>query len=792
MQISERWLREWVNPALSSRQLADQLTMAGLEVDAVEPVAGDFAGVVVAEIISAEPHPDADKLRVCSVEAGGDAPLQIVCGAPNARVGLKAPLATVGATLPGDFRIKAAKLRGVASQGMLCAAAELGLSEDSDGLLELPGDAPVGEDLRSYLDLEDCSIDIGLTPNRADCLGHVGIAREVGLLNDLPLCEPEIVSIEAQSTREFPVELRDSHRCPRYLGRVIEGVDPTRPSPLWLREKLRRCGLRSIDPIVDITNYLLLELGQPMHAFDLDRLEGGIVVRTAEAGEEIALLNDQTVTLGEDNLVIADHRGAVALAGIMGGAASAVSTATRNILLEAAFFAPEPLNGKARALGLHTDSSHRFERGVDYRLQRRAMERATQLLIDIVGGTPGPIVEAVDEGALPAPQPVALRRARIERLLGVTIKDAEVERILRGLGLGVTATAGGWECAVPSWRFDLRIEADLLEELARVYGYNRLPVTRIRADLEIAATPEARLGLRPLRRLLGARDYSEAITYSFVDPEIQRLLEPDLEPVALKNPISPELSVMRSTLLAGLLRAAQHNLNRQQARVRLFETGLRFRPTADGLSQRPAIALLATGPVREEQWSSPARALDFFDFKGDLEALLSAGGCGAAFSFVAGARAGLHPGQTAQVLHHGDVIGVLGALHPTLQRQLGVDQPVFVAELDLDAVLTARVPAFAAVSRFPEVRRDIAVLVDRALPVAELQANVRDVAGSYLTQLTLFDVYQGKGIDPDRKSVALGLTFQDPSRTLDDQEVAKIIEQVVDSLKENYNAELRG
>jgi phenylalanyl-tRNA synthetase beta chain len=490
--------------------------------------------------------------------------------------------------------------------------------------------------------------------------------------------------------------------------------------------------------------------------------------------------------------VIADHRGAVALAGIMGGAASAVSTATRNILLEAAFFAPEPLNGKARALGLHTDSSHRFERGVDYRLQRRAMERATQLLIDIVGGTPGPIVEAVDEGALPAPQPVALRRARIERLLGVTIKDAEVERILRGLGLGVTATAGGWECAVPSWRFDLRIEADLLEELARVYGYNRLPVTRIRADLEIAATPEARLGLRPLRRLLGARDYSEAITYSFVDPEIQRLLEPDLEPVALKNPISPELSVMRSTLLAGLLRAAQHNLNRQQARVRLFETGLRFRPTADGLSQRPAIALLATGPVREEQWSSPARALDFFDFKGDLEALLSAGGCGAAFSFVAGARAGLHPGQTAQVLHHGDVIGVLGALHPTLQRQLGVDQPVFVAELDLDAVLTARVPAFAAVSRFPEVRRDIAVLVDRALPVAELQANVRDVAGSYLTQLTLFDVYQGKGIDPDRKSVALGLTFQDPSRTLDDQEVAKIIEQVVDSLKENYNAELRG
>jgi phenylalanyl-tRNA synthetase beta chain len=792
MQISERWLREWVNPALSSRQLADQLTMAGLEVDAVEPVAGDFAGVVVAEIISAEPHPDADKLRVCSVEAGGDAPLQIVCGAPNARVGLKAPLATVGATLPGDFRIKAAKLRGVASQGMLCAAAELGLSEDSDGLLELPGDAPVGEDLRSYLDLEDCSIDIGLTPNRADCLGHAGIAREVGLLNDLPLCEPEIVSIEAQSTREFPVELRDSHRCPRYLGRVIEGVDPTRPSPLWLREKLRRCGLRSIDPIVDITNYLLLELGQPMHAFDLDRLEGGIVVRTAEAGEEIALLNDQTVTLGEDNLVIADHRGAVALAGIMGGAASAVSTATRNILLEAAFFAPEPLNGKARALGLHTDSSHRFERGVDYRLQRRAMERATQLLIDIVGGTPGPIVEAVDEGALPAPQPVALRRARIERLLGVTIKDAEVERILRGLGLGVTATAGGWECAVPSWRFDLRIEADLLEELARVYGYNRLPVTRIRADLEIAATPEARLGLRPLRRLLGARDYSEAITYSFVDPEIQRLLDPGSRARGAEEPDLP--GAVGDALDAARRPAARRAAQSQPS------AGARA-PVRDGPALSPdrrrPVAAPGDRPAGDGAGARgavvrPARALDFFDFKGDLEALLSAGGCGAAFSFVAGARAGLHPGQTAQVLHHGDVIGVLGALHPTLQRQLGVDQPVFVAELDLDAVLTARVPVFAAVSRFPEVRRDIAVLVDRALPVAELQANVRDVAGSYLTQLTLFDVYQGKGIDPDRKSVALGLTFQDPSRTLDDQEVAKIIEQVVDSLKENYNAELRG
>jgi phenylalanyl-tRNA synthetase beta chain len=783
VRISEQWLREWVNPGLSSQELADQITMAGLEVDALEPVAGDFSGVVVAEILSAEPHPDADKLRVCEVSLG-DTRCRIVCGAPNARAGLRAPLATVGAVLPGDFNIKAAKLRGVESQGMLCAAAELGLSEDNDGLMELAADAPVGEDLRSYLGLDDHTIEIGLTPNRSDCLGIAGIAREVALLNDLPLCRPSMEPVPAASDRQVGVELRAPELCPRYLCRVIEGVDPSQPSPLWLQEKLRRCGLRSIDAIVDITNYLLLEFGQPMHAFDLDRLQGGIVVRRAEAGESLKLLNEQTVKLSVDNLVIADQERPLALAGIMGGDDSAVGEGTRNILLESAFFTPERLNGKARALGLHTDSSHRFERGVDFELQRHAIERATALLLSVVGGTPGPVVEAVEPDALPRPAPILLRRGRIERLLGVSIEDAEVERILRGVGLAVTPADEGWRCEVPSWRFDLRIEVDLLEELARVYGYNRLPVTHIRADLEIPARPEATLGLSALRRQLQGRDYHEAITYSFVDPDLQRALDPDIDPVRLNNPISNELSVMRSSLMVGLLRAAQYNVHRQQSRVRLFETGLRFLPSASGLQQPPTLALLLTGAAEPEQWAGSPRAADFFDLKADVESLLALGGEGERFRFAAGERGGLHPGQTALIQREGETVGVLGVLHPLLQKELGFDQPVMLAEIDLDILRAGRIPAYHRVSRYPGVRRDIAVVVDASLPVDTLLETARSAAGSYMTHLTLFDVYQGKGIDTARKSVALGLTFQESSRTLDDQEVNKILQQVIDSLRE--------
>ncbi|MCP5164853.1 MAG: phenylalanine--tRNA ligase subunit beta [Pseudomonadales bacterium] len=790
MKISEQWLREWVAPELSTEQLAHQITMAGLEVDAIEPVAGEFSQVVVAQIISVEPHPDADKLRVCQVDVGDDT-VQIVCGAPNARAGLKAPLARVGAVLPGDFKIKPAKLRGVASQGMLCAEQELGLSEASAGLMELAADAPVGTCLRAYLGLDDKVIEIGLTPNRADCLGVAGIAREVALLNRLAVTAPDIEPVAASLEDTVTVELQAPERCPRYVGRVIRDVDVSRPSPLWLQEKLRRCGIRSIDAIVDVTNYVLLELGQPMHAFDLDRLQGGIVVRTARPGESLALLDGQSVELQGDTLVIADEAQPVALAGIMGGEASAVGVGTRNILLESAFFAPDLLAGKARSYGLHTESSHRFERGVDFQLQRRAIERASQLLLAIVGGEAGPVVEAVSTAHLPQRPDVNLRSRRIAMMLGLELPGAEVERILAGLGLGVSATADGWRCSVPSWRYDIAIEADLLEELARVYGYDELPASQIQARLAMPARPETRLSLRQLRRHLCARGYREAITYSFVDPKSQQLFDPSLRPVALANPISADMAVMRTSLLPGLLAAVQRNANRQQPRVRLFETGLRFVPGEDGLRQVATLALVATGSRLAESWSAGGDGVDFFDLKGDVESLFALTRDGDKVQFRSAERPALHPGQTATITRNGQQVGYLGALHPAVRAELGLGAPLYACEIDLEAVLEAVLPTFTELSRFPEVRRDLAVVVDKSVPSAELLANVRQVAGSYLRDLRLFDVYEGKGIDPKRKSLALGLTFRHQTRTLSDEDVNLAMDQVIDSLEKNYKAELR-
>ncbi|RLA58625.1 MAG: phenylalanine--tRNA ligase subunit beta [Gammaproteobacteria bacterium] len=790
MNISEQWLREWVSPELTTEELAHQLTMAGLEVDAIEPVAGDFSGVVVAQIISTEQHPDADKLRVCQVNTGTDT-VQIVCGAPNARAGLKAPLARVGAVLPGDFKIKQAKLRGMESQGMLCAEQELRLSEASNGLMELATDAPVGADIRDYLQLDDKAIEIGLTPNRADCLGIAGIAREVGLLNSMSVTTLAYDNVSESIQDTFPVELQAADRCPRYVGRVIKGVDVSRPSPLWLREKLRRCGVRSIDAVVDVTNYLLLELGQPMHAFDFDKLHGGIVVRMAHQGESLELLDGQTIELQPDTLVIADHSVPVAMAGIMGGQPTAVSESTTNVFLEAAFFTPDLLAGKARSYGLHTDSSHRFERGVDFELQVEAIERASQLLLDIVGGEAGPVREVVSKGNLPARSDVVLRAARIKKLLGFDLDGSEVERILSGLGLGVTATDEGWICTVPSWRFDIAIEADLLEELARIYGYNRLPVTHIHADLVIRARPETELSPRSLRRHLGASGYREAITYSFVDPKLQQLFDPQLEPVALSNPISADMAVMRTSLLPGLVAAVLRNTNRQQPRVRMFETGLRFVPGESGLRQVPTLGIVLTGQRFAESWASAAQGTDFFDLKGDLERLLTLTRQPESFEFKAGQRAALHPGQTALITRNGHDCGYIGALHPSVSAELGLNAALYACEIDLESVLETRLPAFSELSKFPEVRRDLAVVVDKSVPAAQLMENVRAVAGSYLTDLRLFDVYEGKGIDPKRKSLALGLTFRDQSRTLGDEDVNLAVGQVIDLLEKNYKAELR-
>ncbi|TDG13546.1 phenylalanine--tRNA ligase subunit beta [Seongchinamella unica] len=790
MIISEQWLREWVSPELSSEDLAHQITMAGLEVDAIDPVAGEFSGVVVAEIVSAEQHPDADKLRVCQVNTGSET-VQIVCGAPNARAGLKAPLATVGGELPGNFKIKKARLRGVESFGMLCAGEELGLTDDSDGLMELPTDAPAGDDLRDYLRLDDNAIEIGLTPNRADCLGLAGIAREVGLLNNLPVNAPAIQPVAPAIDDSLPVELQAPERCPRFVGRVIRGIDVSRPSPLWLQEKLRRVGLRSIDAVVDVTNYVMMELGQPMHAFDFAKLEGGIRVRLAEQGESLELLDGQTLELNDDTLVIADHEKAVAMAGIMGGQQTAVSDSTVDLFLEVAFFTPDLMAGKARSYGLHTDASHRFERGVDFQLQVTAMERATALLLGIVGGQAGPLQETVAADYLPSRPDVSLREARIRKLLGFEMDPAEVERILSGLGLGVTRTGDGWKCTVPSWRFDIAIEADLLEELARVYGYNRLPVSHIHADLVIPAKPEQTLALSGIRNHLAARGYREAITYSFVEPALQKVFDPGLDPVALSNPISADMAVMRTSLLPGLVSAVLRNTNRQQPRVRLFESGLRFLPGDDCLKQVPTLAMVVTGDRFEEGWTGNAEPVDFFDLKGDVESLLCLTRAADSFHFEAASRDALHPGQTALVLRDEETVGYLGALHPSVCRELGLNAPAYVCEITLSALLQARLPAFSELSRFPEVRRDLAVLVDKTVPARELMENVRSSAGTYLTDLTLFDVYEGKGIDPKRKSLALGLTFRDSSRTLSDEDVNLAVNQVIDSLEKNYKAELR-
>jgi len=788
MIISEQWLREFVNPDLSTEALAEQLTMAGLEVDAVTPVAGEFSGVVVAEVVAAEQHPDADKLRVCTVDTGTET-VQIVCGAPNAAAGLKAPLARVGAVLPGNFKIKKAKLRGVESQGMLCAAAELMLSEESDGLLELAADAPVGADLRDYLGLNDVTLELGLTPNRADCLGVVGVARDVAALNGLALCEPAADVAEPATETVFPVEVPASAKCPRYLGRVIEGVDLGATTPLYIVERLRRAGLRAIDPVVDVTNYVMLELGQPLHAFDLATLTGGIVVRDAAPGESMTLLDGSEINLTAGTLVIADHERALALAGIMGGENSGVTSDTRSVFLESAFFAPELLAGRARHYGLHTDASHRFERGVDWQLQRRAIERATQLLLSITGGQPGPVVEVASSEHLPKQRQLTLRLARIERVLGLAMPEETARKILEGLGFEVRSDEDGiLTCTAPSWRFDMTQEVDLIEELARVHGYNQLPVSRIQAELRGTSNRESATSVRALRQGLVARGFYEAITFSFIAPEHHRLFAPDITAVAVHNPISSELSEMRSTLLPGLATTLAHNVKRQNNRLRIFETGSRF-CAGQPYSEQRMLGLALLGSRAAENWADAGARIDFFDMKGEIEQIFARSG--GTLSFQRTVQPGLHDGQTAQVMLDGTRVGVLGTIHPTVAAQLDLPKHTVLAELELDAVLTGRLPGYQDISRFPESRRDIAVLVDRGVEAAAVMETVKLAAGPGLAELRLFDLYTGAGVADDQKSLALGLTFRDNSRTLDDDEVSAIVTQVVDSLKEKFNAELR-
>ncbi|WP_279156560.1 phenylalanine--tRNA ligase subunit beta [Obesumbacterium proteus] len=794
MKFSELWLREWVNPAISSEELSEQITMAGLEVDGVEPVAGEFNGVFVGEVVECGQHPNADKLRVTKVNVGGERLLDIVCGAPNCRKGLKVAVATIGAVLPGDFKIKAAKLRGEPSEGMLCSFSELGISEDHDGIIELPADAPIGTDIREYLKLNDNAIEISVTPNRADCLGIIGVARDVAVLNKLTLNVPAMDAVPAAIHDTFPITVEATDACPRYLGRVVKGINVKAATQLWMREKLRRCGIRSIDPVVDVTNYVLLELGQPMHAFDLNRLEGGIVVRMAKEGEKLTLLDGNEATLAADTLVIADQQKALAMGGIFGGEHSGVNEETQDVLLECAYFNPLSITGRARRQGLHTDASHRYERGVDPALQAAAMERATRLLIDICGGQAGPVIDVTNEATLPKRATITLRREKLDRLIGHHVEDAQVTDILERLGCKVSFANDTWQAVAPSWRFDMEIEEDLVEEVARVYGYNNIPNVPVKADLIMTSHREANLPLKRVKTMLVDRGYQEAITYSFVDPKVQALLHPAEEALILPSPISVEMSAMRLSLWSGLLSAVVYNQNRQQSRVRLFETGLRFVPDTAanlGIRQDVMLAGVIAGNRYEEHWNLERQVVDFYDLKGDLEAILDLTGKLDDVQFKAETNPALHPGQSAAIYLAGKRVGFIGVVHPDLERKLDLNGRTVVFEIEWEALAERRIPQAREVSRYPANRRDIAVVVAENVPAEDILAECKKVGVNQVVGVNLFDVYRGKGVAEGYKSLAISLVLQDTTRTLEEEEIAATVAKCVEALKQRFQASLR-
>jgi phenylalanyl-tRNA synthetase beta chain len=790
MQISEAWLREYVNPAITTAEMVEQLTMAGLEVDSVAPAAADFSGVVVGLVIAMQPHPDADRLRVCQVEVGDAEPIQIVCGASNVRVGLKIPAALIGAILPGDFKIKKSKLRGEESFGMLCSEKELGLAADANGLMELADDAPIGVDIRDYLALNDSIIEVDLTPNRADCLSVEGIAREVAVLNKLDWSATQVKKAIVTHDETFTASVTATEACPRYLSRLIKGVNPKAEIPLWMRERLRRSGVRSLSAVVDVTNYVLIELGQPLHAFDAAKLVGSINVRYAMADENVALLNGTTIKLDIETLVIADEQHVLALAGVMGGSESAVSDDTRDIFLECAFFNPQSIAGKARNYGLHTDSSHRFERGVDPSLQQRAIERATQLIVDIAGGSVGIVTEVSNEASLPKRSAVLLRKQRMEKTLGIVLVDDQVVDIFERLGMVVETQVESWLVTPPGCRFDIAIEADLIEEIARIVGYNNLPSSSLLMRSELGLARETELDLDKAKDLLVARGYQEAITYSFVDEEIQQVVTPDDQVIRLKNPISSDLAVMRTTLWCGLLKSALHNTNRQQNRVRFFETGLRFVDQEGTVKQQKMLSGLVLGTAYVEQWGIATSKVDFFDVKADVQALFSL--TGADVQFVSGLHPALHPGQTAEIISsQGEKIGWIGMLHPTLEKQLDFDTQVFLFELDQELLLSKRLPKFKPLSKYPSVRRDMALIVKEEIAGSKIIDCINSCSEPTLQDVVIFDIYRGKGVEEGSKSVALSLILQDESQTLTDSQIDAIFGRLLETLKITISAKLR-
>lgn len=784
MQFSEAWLRSHVNPKLDTEQLCHLMTMAGLEVEQVVPVAPPFSHVVVAEILSAERHPNADRLQVCRVEVGAREPLQIVCGAPNARAGLKTACALVGAALPNDLQIKQAKVRGVESCGMLCSGKELGLADATEGIMELPADVPVGTALRTYLDLDDRLITIKMTPNRGDCLSIQGIAREVGAISGAAAHLIDCAPVEEDLTDVLPIVVEQAEACPVYCGRIIRGINPQAVTPDWMLRRLQRCGIRGIHPVVDVTNYVLLELGEPMHAFDLAKLRGGICVRMARENEQLALLNDQTINLTPDSLVIADDKAVVALAGVMGGAETAVSDGTLDIFLEAAHFTPNVMAGRARAYGLTTDSAHRFERGVDAGLPSRAMERATRLILEICGGQAGPLARV---GGETANRPgIRFRPGRARRLLGMDVTDAEMCATFVRLGLDMEADGHEWQVTTPGYRFDLTIEVDLIEEIARLKGYDNLPAVLPTSESGMVSQPENRRDRDAIQMRLIDLGYQEVVTYSFIDASQHEMVSPDQAPIRLVNPIASQMSVMRNSLMPGLLASLRHNLNHGQERMRVFELGRCFLGTGSE-AQPLRLGGLAYGSKLPEQWAESGRMVDFYDIKGDLESLLWP----AAVTFEPGVHPALHPGQCARISVAGRQAGWLGALHPKLVQKLELGRPAMIFELDWQSIESSVLPECKAVPRFPAVRRDIAVVLSNEIAAGEVLDLLKVTKPALMTEISLFDVYQGKCVPEGKKSLAFSMLLQDTEKTLTEAEIEKAVSEVVSVLAERFGAALR-
>lgn len=794
MKVSEMWLREWVNPSLSNEQLACQLTMAGLEVDALNPVAGSFNHVVVAHVVQTMPHPQADKLTLCEIDASTGALLQVVCGASNVRAGLRVALALSGAHLPGDFVIKESMLRGQLSQGMLCSRAELGLEERSDGILELPDDAPIGADVRDYLQLDDTIFDINLTPNRADCFSMLGIAREVAALNQLSLKHvlPEaIVADDNVNVKNIAVDLQAVPACPHYCVRVIQGINPQAETPLWMIERLRRGGMRSVHPVVDVTNYVMLELGQPMHAFDLNAIEGDIQVRYALADETLILLDGQHVVLDDKVLVIADAKKTLSIAGVMGGRLSSVQGNTTDIILESAFFNPRVLAGVARRYGLSSESSQRFERGVDSTLQVIALERATQLLQRIAGGSIGAINVITAQAHLPSKTTIAFNPQKVKKLTGLEIPFNEMASMLQRLGMTLVQTESVWQVDIPSWRFDLQLDVDLVEEITRLYGYNNIPSHVASSAMQAGVINPLEQLSKQLATVLVSRGYHETISYSFIDPEFQKIISPSLQTMRLLNPISSELSDMRASLWAGLLASMIHNSNRQQASIQLFELGTTFGVDEQTVHEKACIAGLLTGEKGYLNWSEPSCVFDFYDMKGDLQVLLASVGA-QAIHFVADSHPALHPGQTARIVLNHEPIGWIGVLHPRLVDELDLVHDVILFEFELSFLINKTVSRYKKISKYPQIRRDLSLLVDNDVTAFQIEHALRSVVSSDLLKaVDIFDVYMGDSIPAGKKSLAIALTLQDDTRTLIDTEVNSVISAVLKQLENDFAVILR-